>query len=224
MENDPNSNFMCMRYTLFLLCTPDFLQKILIDAYSFRLIFLIGFLILRVVELEGKLIKCEEYGVASSNGDTWDECHFKNVQFDNDTELQIYPPVDEPEKIEAFRFESSSIFLVHPYLLSDFPNVREIRLEKSTVELINQEKLENCENITRLDLYLNNFTRVSSNTVKQVVHGRILPQRHHYHRERALCAIQQSENPLAIFQSYCSDRSNCIRQSPIVDRPILGGK
>jgi Leucine-rich repeat (LRR) protein len=59
-------------------------------------------------------------------------------------------------------FTDSSIFLIHPYILARYPNIEEVKVERSKIDDLNNP-IENCQNIKRLSLELNGVTEISSN-------------------------------------------------------------
>ncbi len=93
-------------------------------------------------------------------------CTFTNVTFNQDTKLNIerigFLDLTDAD-IKEVAFYSSSISLVHPDILAKFPNIKEILLSSEN-ELKNPEKFENCREITELDLELDDFTGISSDT------------------------------------------------------------
>jgi Leucine-rich repeat (LRR) protein len=117
----------------------------------------------RGVKSKEKTVRCEAYG-------WWDgdrrsgSCTFERVTFTQDTKLNIerigHPELTD-EDFDEIRFEGSAISLVHPDILRKFPNIKRI---VHWSELQNQDKLENCMNITDLSLFLLVFAGISSNT------------------------------------------------------------
>ncbi len=94
---------------------------------------------------------------------------FENVTFMQDTKLNIERlglPELADKDFDGITFGSSAISLVQPDILRKFPNLKRISVFswRDWNVLNNQEKLENCINITHLVLSLEDFTGVSSNT------------------------------------------------------------
>jgi Leucine-rich repeat (LRR) protein len=115
------------------------------------------------VEFEVKTVQCK--------ASEWGRCDFTNVAFNQDTILGIerigFPEATD-EDFDEISFSKSSVSLVHPDILAKFPNIVKITLgqdeEAEFSELNNQDRIENCQNIKRLELRMKDFTGISINT------------------------------------------------------------
>ncbi len=131
----------------------------------FRIVLIALVSAFREVKSAEKTIQCEAHDWI------WGSCVFTNVTFDQDTKLKIErigAPEATDEDFVEIRFYSSSVSLVHPDILAKFPNIKGIGLGYSgngLNELTNPEFIENCHNITGLELNsLEDFTGVSRDT------------------------------------------------------------
>jgi Leucine-rich repeat (LRR) protein len=65
------------------------------------------------------------------------------------------------QDINRIWFTSSSVSLIHPYILAKFPNVEEVRVQSSDLNL--NQPIENCQYIKRIFLEFSGITEISSN-------------------------------------------------------------
>ncbi len=118
------------------------------------------------VKLQVKNVQCKTSSRYWDDNRSWKTCDFYYVNFTQTTKLNIErtgEPELADEDIDGIWFWSSDFSLVHSDILRKFPNI-ELIIVGSENELYNLDRLENCMNITHLDLSWIDLTRISSST------------------------------------------------------------
>ncbi len=119
---------------------------------------------------EEKTVQCKASGIWYLNR-RYASCTFENVTFNRDTKLKIkrigLPEATDAEFSQINFHGSSSVTMLHRDILKKFPNIFAIILEIYGTKLEGFDSpyiIENCENLTNLDLNLKDFVRISSDT------------------------------------------------------------
>ncbi len=126
--------------------------------------------VFRGAKLEEKTVQCKSYGYWDfDDGGRWYAgCRFNLVMFNRDTKLNIERdgiPAVTDEDFGEITFSESLVPVLHPDILKKFPNIYALSLGVHSTKLEGLDSpyiIENCGNLTSLELYFDDFVEISS--------------------------------------------------------------